>query len=164
MLRNSYVEPMASIDAEKVTAIPLPAVDRGRYGQHRAPHRRAFARVAGGLALCWFLFKLLASTQKELERGDPTLKQREDLFLYVPGLSCPIVSNSIPADLYPTLKVLLRHPVHTLPIPILLVPRKTLTTPKPFLNYSNPSLTSPYHRSNPYPLLVLPSLVMRPSD
>jgi len=148
---------------EKV-AIPLPAVDPGARGrQHRAPHRRAFARVAVGLAL-WFLFKLLVSTEKELDRGVPTLKQREDLFLYVPSWSCLVASNSIPADLYPTLKVRLRHPVHTLTIPILLVPWKTLTTPKSFLNYSNPSLTSPYHELSPSSLLVLPSLVMRPSD
>ena len=75
---------MASSD--KKLTIPLPAVDpsaRGR--QHRVQHRRAFARVAVGFALCWFLFKLLRSTQNDISHGVPTLKQREDLFLYVPS-------------------------------------------------------------------------------
>ena len=151
--------------SDEKLVIPLLAVNPGTRGrQHRAPHRRGFARVAAGLVLSWFLFKLLISTQQGLGRGVSTLKQREDLFLYVLSWSCPVVSNRIPAGLYPTLKVLLRHPVHTLPVPIMPVPWKTLTTPKPFLNYSNPSSTSPHHPLNPSFLLVLPSLVMRRSD
>ena len=70
---------------EKV-AITLPAVDPGARGsQHRPAHRRTFARVAVGLILCWFLFKVFGSTQRDLGHGVPTLKQREDLFLYVPS-------------------------------------------------------------------------------